>query len=126
MTTLAGLTVGEAFILLARVAGIDGGIGMTLIFFGPDAGQQGTMVISPAGEFSGQLQADPSVIPVTTVAEMNAVSVGDVLQNAVTGETAVARQVRIRPDGSYQWASSLTAAVWYGVGGWTAIGQVSL
>ena len=126
MATLADLQPGQAFILLARLTAQDQVTGDTLDFYGPDGQPRGTMTISPAGVFAGQLATTPDQIPIQLVPAFGAVSTGAVLQHTVTGETMVARRVRIEPDGSYQWSASLTGPVWYSLGDWAVAGQVSL
>lgn len=126
MTTLADVQVGQAFILVGRLTAQDQVTGDTLTYFGPGSVPQGTMVISPAGQFSGQLAGPADTIPVQLVPQFGAVSAGDVLQNTATGETYVARQVRIQPDGTYQWSASQAGQVWYALAAWAVIGHVSL
>jgi hypothetical protein len=126
MATLADLQVGQAIILVGRLDAQDQVTGDTLTYFGPGSVPQGTMTISPAGQFGGQLAAPPDQIPVQLVPEFAAVTAGDILQNAGTGETYVARRVRIMTDGTYQWAASLSGIVWYTTAAWTVIGHVSL
>jgi hypothetical protein len=125
MTTLADLAVGDAFVLQARVTGLDQVTGMSLAYFGPDGAGQGTMVISPMGAFSGQLAGPPNAIPVQTVQIFSAVSSGDVLQHNA-GETMVARRVRIEADGSYQWSASGNGPVWYSMADWSVIAHVDV
>ena len=126
MTTLADLSVGDAFVLLSRVAALDQVAGMTLIFFGPDRQPQGQLVVSPAGVISGQLVNPANQTPVNPVTHFRVVSVGSVLVNQRTGETMVVRQVSIQPDGTYQWSPSLTQPVWYTIDGWQLVGNVNL
>jgi hypothetical protein len=124
--TLATLQIGDAVLLLARVTAQDPTTGDTLTYYGPAGQPQGTMTISPAGQFTGQLATTPDQIPVQLVPVFAAVTTGDVLQNITSGETYVARQVRIMPDGTYQWAASLTGIVWYTMAAWTVAGHVNL
>jgi hypothetical protein len=126
VTTLADLGVGDAFVLLARVTALDQVTGMTVTFFGPDRAPQGQLVISPTGVLSGQLATAPAATPVHPVTQFRAVSVGSVLVSRGTGETMVARKVRIMGDGSYQWASSLPGGVWYTTDDWQVVGSVTL
>lgn len=123
---LSDLKVGDAIVLVARVTATDPVAGDTLTYFGPNSQAQGTMTISPAGVFSGQLAAAATATPVQPLPEFSAVSAGDVLANGVTGETMVARSVRVMPDGSYQWSASLQAQVWYPASNWSVIGHVAL
>lgn len=126
MTTLADLKIGDAFVLLARVTAQDPVTGDTLTYYGPDSQPQGTMVISPAGAFSGQLAAAANLIPVQPVPGFGAVSPGDVLQNTATGETMVARLITIGPQGQYTWSAATPAHVWYSLDDWSVIGHVTL
>src|SRR5260221_623966 len=124
MTTLADLVTGDAFILLARVTAQDQVTGDTLTYYGPGGQPQGTMTISPAGVFAGQLAAPAAQVPVQRVPVFAAVSPGDVLQNTVSGETMAVRQVKIMADGTYQWAASPAGRVWYTLDAWTVIAHV--
>src|SRR5262245_4130289 len=126
MTTLAQLVPGDAFVLVARAISADPLAGMTLGFSGPSGVQQGQMVISPAGMFSGQLQVPASQVPVTRMPAFTAVTEGDVLESAASGETYVARSVWIEADGSYRWAASPSRQVTYAMAGWSVIGHVTL
>jgi len=126
MATLADLQIGQAIILVGRLDAQDQVTGDTITYFGPDSQPQGTMTISPAGVFGGQLAAPPDQVPVQLVPEFAAVSAGDILQNTATGETMAARQVKIMTDGTYQWCASLSGPVWYTTGDWTVIGHLTL
>lgn len=126
MTTLADLVPGQAFILVARATALDPQAGMTLGFYGPSGAQQGEMLISPAGVFSGQLQVPASQVPVTLVPAFAAVTEGDILASDASGETYVARAVWIAADGSYRWSASLSRQVAYTTAGWTVTGHVTL
>jgi hypothetical protein len=126
LVTLADLRPGQAFILIGRLESQDQTTGDTLTYFGPDSEPQGTMTISPAGVFGGQLAAPPDQVPVQVVPEFAAVAPGDILQNTRTGETMAARRVRIMANGTYQWSASLTGPVWYTMDDQTVAGHVSL
>jgi hypothetical protein len=73
---------------------------------------------------TGQLAAAPDQVPVTVVTGFTPVSVGDVLENGQTGETAVCRYSQITADGTVQWASAASHRVIYPAQGWTVIGHV--
>jgi hypothetical protein len=125
VTTLADLGAGQAFMFLSVVTGIDGA-GTHLSLFGPASAAGGNALIAPDGSMTGQLTSPPAQIPVTLAAQFTAVSVGDVLANDASGETAVARAVWIQPDGSYRWSSSPSGGVVYTTSGWAVIGHVNL
>lgn len=126
MTTLADLTVGQQFLFACQVTSADPVAGTGLALYGPGRTQAATATIAPTGVMSGQLAAPPSQVPVTVVTGFAPVSVGDVLQNNVTGETYVARWSQISADGEAMWASSAAARVIYPAAGWTTVGHVNI
>jgi hypothetical protein len=125
MTTLADLTAGQAFMFVAQVTAIDAA-GVHLSLFGPAQSAGGAALMDPTGALTGHLTSPATQIPVTVVTQFEAVSVGDVLANAVSGETMVARAVTVQPDGTYQWSPAPSGGVIYTTGGWGIIGHVSL
>jgi hypothetical protein len=125
MTALADLKAGQAFMFVAQVTLIDAA-GTHLSLFGPASAAGGTALMDGNGVLTGQLTSPAAQIPVTVVTQFETVSVGDVLVNAVTGETMVARAVTVKPDGSYQWSPSASGGVVYTTSGWTVIGHVAL
>ena len=126
MTTLADLQAGEQFLFACQVTAVDQVAGLSLGLFGPGRVQAASAVISPAGVMSGQLAAPPDQLPVTMVTGFAPVSVGDVMQNSVTGETMVCRYSQINPDGNVIWSASPSRQVIYPAAGWSIIGHVSL
>jgi hypothetical protein len=126
MTTYDGLVVGNAYAAVSRVTGADQVTGWTLRTYGPSGTPLSVTTVTPAGVIAGNLTDTPANLPVQLVPAFATVTPGDVLQNITSGETYVARQVRIMPDGTYQWAASLTGIVWYTMGGWTIAGHVNL
>jgi len=127
MTTLADLQPGQQFLFACSVTALDQVTGMSLALYGPDRTMAASSVISPAGVMSGQLAAPPDQVPVTVVTGFAPVSVGDVLENEATGETAVARWSEISPaDGTVTWSSSAAHKVIYPGTGWHLIGHVNL
>ncbi len=125
MTTLADLRAGQAFLFVAQVVSIDAA-GTHLSLFGPASAAGGTALMDAAGVLTGQLTSPAAQVPVTVVTEFAQVSTGDVLSNNATGETVVARSVRMQPDGSCHWSSSPSGGVVYTTAGWTIIGHVAL
>ena len=126
MTTLADLQPGMQFLFACSVTSVDPVAGMGLDLYGPERTIAATAVISPAGVMSGQLAAPPDQVPVTVVTGFAPVSVGDVMENEATGETAVARWSEISPDGTVTWSSSGAHKVIYPGTGWHLIGHVNL
>jgi hypothetical protein len=123
--TLASLTAGDTVLFVAEVSVIDTA-GFHIDLYGPDRALAGTVIIGPDGTFSGGLAAAPDTVPVTLVTGFTPVSEGDVLASDTTGETMVARAVRVDPGGSYLWSSSPDFKVAYPAAGWTIIGHVNL
>jgi hypothetical protein len=126
MTTLADLTAGEQFLMACQVVAVDPVNGMTLSLFGPASAQAGTATIATTGVMSGQLLTTPDQVPVSVVTGLALLTVGDVLSNDATGETAVCRWSQISPDGIATWSSSLDHRVIYPAVGWTVIGHCNL
>ncbi len=125
MTSLADLKAGQAFMFVAQVTAIDAA-GTRLALFGPASAAGGTALMDAGGVLTGQLTSPAAQIPVTVVTQFAQVSAGDVLSNDVSGETVVARAVRVQPDGTYLWSSSPSGGVMYKMQGWTIIAHVSL
>ena len=125
MTVLTDLTYGDQFLFVAQVTSIDGA-GYHLSLYGPGAVQAATALVTAGGVMSGQLTADVSVTPVTTVTGFAPVSVGDVLSSDRTGETLVARAAWITPAGQSMWADTPDAKVAYPATGWTILAHVNL
>lgn len=126
MTTLADLSVGNVIIVAGMVAALDQSAGMTLALLGPAAARQGSLVISPAGAFSGNLAQAWNATTVQPVQGLSAVSPGTIMVNNRTGETMVARQVQLKPDGTYQWSASLAGDVWYTTAEWRTAGTATV
>ena len=126
MTTLADLAVNDQFLFACQVTGLDVVTGLGLALYGPGRTQAATAAISPAGVMTGQLAAAPGQVPVTLVTGFAPVSVGDVMENQQTGETAVCRWSRIQPDGTVLWAAAATGRVVYPAAGWATIGHIVL
>lgn len=126
MTTLADLTAGDTVLFVAQVSALDPATGIHIDLYGPDRALAGTVIIGLDGTFSGGLAAAPGTVPVTLVTGFTPVSEGDVLASDATGETMVARAVRVTPDGAYLWSSSPDFKVAYPATGWTIIGHVDL
>lgn len=125
MAVLTDLQAGSQFLFVATVLAIDAG-GYHLDLFGPSATAAGTAVIGPDGTMSGALALPASQVPVTVVTGLAPVAVGDVLESAATGETAVCRWSQVGADGTVTWASSADHRVVYPARGWSVIGHVSL
>lgn len=126
MTTLADLQPGDQFLFACAVTSVDATAGIGLALYGPGRAQAATAVISPSGAMTGQLSAPASQVPVQVVTGFAPVSVGDVMQNEQTGETAVCRWSQIGGDGTVTWASAPSHQVIYPAQGWTVIGHMSL
>jgi hypothetical protein len=126
MATLADLTTGEQFLFACQVTAVDPSAGISLALYGPGRVEAATATITPAGVMTGQLAATPDQVPVTIITGFAPVSVGDVLENADTGETAVCRWSQISDDGTIAWSSAATHRVIYSGSGWTVIGHVDL
>lgn len=125
MITLADVTPGTQFLFACQVTTVDAQ-GTALDLYGPGRTLAAVAVIAPTGVMSGQLSAPPDQVPVTVVTGFAPVSVGDVLENQRTGETAVCRWSQISPDGTVQWASAAAHQVIYPAQGWTVIGHADL
>ena len=125
MTTLADVTAGQVILFACQVASIDAA-GYHMALYGPQRALAGTVIIGPDGSFTGGLAAAPASVPVTVVTGWVPISPGDVLCNDGNGETVVARAVRVGPDGTYTWSSSLTGGATYQAAGWSIVGHVSL
>lgn len=125
MTSLADLKPGDQFLFACQVMSLDAS-GLGLALYGPGRVQAAAAVISPAGAMTGQLAAAPADVPVTVVTGFAPVTVGDVLENAATGETAVCRWSQISADGTVTWAAAASRQVVYPARGWTVIGHVNL
>lgn len=123
---LSDLVVGNTIVVMGTVAAQDPTIGDTLSMLGPDSSVQGSIIISPAGVFSGQLARAPNQTTVQLVPSLNAVAPGNIMVNTSTGETMVARQVALQPDGTYQWSASLSGGTWYGTTGWRTAGMATV
>lgn len=126
MTTLADLAAGQQFLFAVQITAVDQGTGISLALYGPGRVQAATATISPAGVMTGQLAAAPDQVPVTVVTGFAPVSVGDVLENGESGETAVCRWSVIQEDGTVLWSSSAGHRVVYPAEGWTVISHVDL
>jgi len=125
MTTLADVQAGDTVLFVAQASVIDTA-GIHIDLYGPDRALAGTVIIGPDGTFSGGLAAAPATVPVTLVTGFTPVSEGDVLASNETGETMVARAVRVTPDGAYLWSSAPDFKVAYPAAGWSIIGHVAL
>lgn len=125
MTTLADLVTGQQFLFACQVTSTDPMTGTAITLFGPARAQAGTAVISPAGVMSGQLAAAPAQVPVTVVTGFAPVSVGDLMQSGVTGETMVCRWSQIGSDGTVTWSASVDHRVVYPAAGWTVVAHVN-
>jgi hypothetical protein len=126
VTTLADLVPGQQVLFAFAVTAVDPATGISLGLYGPGRILAATAVIAPTGVMTGQLAAPPDQVPVTVVTGFVPVSVGDVLEHAETGETAVCRWSQINADGTVAWASSAAHRVVYPGEGWTVISHVSL
>jgi hypothetical protein len=125
MTTLADLKTGDQFLFACQVVSKDvNGLGLAL--YGPGRVQAATALIAPTGAMTGSLSATPDQVPVTIVTGFVPVSVGDVLENSVSGETAVCRWSQINKDGTVVWSSSASSRVIYPSSGWVVISHVTL
>jgi len=125
VTYLSDLTAGDQFLFVATVASIDDA-GFHLNLFGPAATAAGTAVIGPDGTMTGSLSLPADQVPVMVVTGLAPVSVGDVLESATTGETAVCRWTAVDAEGTVTWASAANAMVVYPAAGWSVIGHVDL
>ena len=126
MTTLSEVNVGDQFLFACQVTSKDATTGIGLALYGPGRVEAATATIAPAGTMSGQLAAPPDQVPVNLVTGFAPVSVGDVMENTVTGETSLCRWSQINPDGSVIWSSSPSHRVVYPSAGWSVIGHVNL
>lgn len=126
MTTLADVRRGDVFLAGVRCTAADQVAGLTVGLYGPHRDKMADGQIAPDGTITGQLAAAPGLIPVQLVTGFAPVSVGDVLENAQTGETAVVRYSRIAPDGTVTWSSSAAHRVIYPAAGWAVIGHADL
>lgn len=125
MTTLADLVVSQEFLFACQVTAVDGVTGISLALFGPGSVQAASAAISPVGVLTGQLSAPANQVPVTVVTGFAPVSVGDLLENQVTGETMVARWSQINPDGTVIWSAAVTHEVTYPATGWLVVAHYS-
>jgi hypothetical protein len=125
MTVLTDLGYGGQFLFVAEVTAIDGD-GYHVNLYGPGSVVAATALIGPGGAMSGQLTADASVTPVTTVTGFAPVAVGDVLSSDRNGETLVARAAWITGTGESMWSDAPDAKVAYPATGWTVLGHVNL
>jgi hypothetical protein len=126
MTTLADVRKGDVFLAGIRCTTADQVAGLTVALYGPDRAKMADGQITPDGTITGTLAAAANLIPVQLVTGFAPVSVGDVLENQQSGETAVCRWSQIRADGSVAWSSSAAARVKYPAAGWTVVGHVDL
>lgn len=126
MTTMADLMPGDVIVVMGRVTAADPNTGDTLAMLGPSGQVQGTIGISPSGAFSGQLAQAANLTTVQLVPALAAVSPGNIMVNLSTGETMIARQVALQPDGSYQWTASMSGGTWYGTAGWRIAGTATV
>ena len=125
MASLADLQAGDTVLFVAQVSAVDTA-GFHIGLYGPDRTLAGTVVIGPDGTFSGGLAAAPAAVPVTLVTGFTPIGEGDVLASDSTGETMVARAVRVDASGAYLWSSSPDFRVAYPAAGWSIIGHVNL
>jgi hypothetical protein len=125
MTTLADLVVSDQFLFACQVTTKDVN-GLALALYGPGRVQAATALIAPSGAMTGQLASTPDQIPITKVTGFVPVTVGDVMQNTVSGETLVCRWSQIGNDGTVTWSSSPSHRVVYSASGWVPIGHVTL
>lgn len=125
MPALADLKAGDQFLFVAKVSAVDAA-GYHLDLFGPAAVIAGSAVIGPDGVMAGQLALPAAQVPVTVVTGLVPVAVGDVLENARTGETMVCRWSAVAPDGTVTWSPSVSHQVTYPASGWTVIGHIDL
>lgn len=126
MDTLASLQINQQFLFICHVTSVDPTTGTELALYGPGRIQAATATIHPDGTMTGNLAAPPDQVPVNLVTGMVPVSVGDVMENAVTGETAVCRWSQISDDGSVLWSSSPDHRMIYPAKDWSVVGHVSL
>lgn len=124
MTTLADIKVNDQFLFVCLATEIDD-TGMSLSLYGPSNILAAVAKINADGSMTGQLAAIPSDIPVTLVTGFVPFTIGDVLENEVSGETMVCRWSEITDDGNSVWSSSVgNSKVIYSPTGWTVIGHV--
>lgn len=126
MTTLAELQPGNQFLFACQVNTVDPTAGISLSLYGPGRVKAADATIAVDGSMSGTLAATPDQVPVNIVTGFVPVSVGDVLENDKSGDTAVCRWSQINPDGSVIWASSPAKRVVYSSNGWSVVGHVDL
>jgi hypothetical protein len=124
MTTLADVRRGDVFLAGIRCTAADQVTGLTVGLYGPGRSKMADGQIAPDGTITGTLAAAATLIPVQLVTGFAPVSVGDILENARTGETAVVRWSQIQADGTVLWSSSAARRVAYPAAGWTVISHV--
>lgn len=124
MTTLADVRRGDVFLAGVRCTAADPAAGLTVGLYGPGRSKMADGQIAPDGTITGTLAAAATLIPVQLVTGFAPLSVGDILENARTGETAVVRYSQIQADGTVLWSSSAARRVVYPAAGWTVISHV--
>ncbi len=126
MTSLADVRRGDVFLVGVKCTDADLLLGLTVALYGPHRDKMADGQIAPGGQITGALVTTPDQIPVQLVTGLVPVSVGDILQNGVSGETLVCMWSHINLDGSVLWSSAASHAVVYPVAGWIVIGHVDL
>ena len=126
MTTLAEVQPGDQFLFACQVTSLDPTNGIGLSLYGPASIKAADAAIHPDGTMTGNLAATPDQVPINIVTGFVPISVGDLLENADSGQTVVCRWSQINPDGSVVWSASTTRRVVYPAVGWTVIGHFDL
>src|ERR1700755_2591109 len=119
MTTLAEVQPGDEFLFACQVTSLDPTNGIGLSLYGPASIKAADAAIHTDGTMTGNLAASPDQVPVNIVTGFVPVSVGDVMQNADSGETVVCRWSQIKPDGSVIWSAAANHRVVYPTTGWS-------
>jgi hypothetical protein len=126
MATLANLRAGDQFIFVNLVKSVSVVDGIVLELYGPSNKKAADGLILPDGSITGHLTDDPRKIPVMVVTGFTPVSVGDILENAHTGETMVCRWSSINPAGKAFWSPASNGQPVYPTNNWSIIGHVDL
>lgn len=126
MTTLAEITAGDQFLFACQAISVDPTNGLALSLYGPGSIKAADATIHPDGTMTGNLAASPDQVPVNVVTGFVPISVGDILESSISGETVVCRWSTIKSDGTINWSSSTTHGVVYSATGWTVVGHVPI